>query len=218
MLRAPLPLAAALLALALLAGCDETPAPPSWPEGTAVVLGGAPIPVSEVDRHLEAMGALDPAYTLPHRRRLSLTMVQMPLVHGRNAAGTEGLAAARAEAEAWFGQHESGELAGPPGPTTVGTWQDHGLDVWLVARDLAEGTSSGVVELPGRFAVIELVARDRNEYEGRERFELRIESFWHGADAETLSADLLKSELEIVHPDFEPVVPGFWKHHMRGES
>lgn len=210
-------LPAVLLACGLASSCDPAVEARSWPEGTVVAVGEQPISSAEVDRHLEAMGALDPAYTQPHRRRLALVEVEMPLAFGRSQASEEERAAARAEAESWEARRLAGELSGPRVAATVGTWADLGMDVWLVARELEPGEASGVVELPGRFAVVEVQERDHDPYAGKERFGVRVESFWYASDLPTLTTEMLEGTLEIVDPAWDPIVPGFWKHRMRGE-
>jgi hypothetical protein len=198
-------------------GCDSKPVPPSWPAGTVVAIDDAPILAAEVDRFLDAMGAIDPAWSTTHRRRLALTSIAMPLTHGRHVGASE-REVARLEAEAWNAERVSGSLVGPLEPPRSGNWEGIGIEVWAVARELGDGEWSQVTELAGRYVVVQLIARDGNPRAGHEHFEVQLKSFPYVERPEALLDQILEAELEIVDPEWDQVVPGFLKYEMRGES
>ncbi|MCB9915672.1 MAG: hypothetical protein H6828_11065 [Planctomycetes bacterium] len=203
----------------LLGACDAaTPPAPSWPAGTVLAVDGEPVRAEQVERHLEAMGRLDPAYAADYRRRWVLTEVVLPLAYGRARAEASAREAARRAAEAYVAEGGQDAVAGPPEPPLAGTWKTLGLDLWLEVQGLEPGQSTGVVELPGRFVVAELLARDGDAYGGRERFELRLHAFPYVAEPAALATALLEADLVIVDPAWEELVPGFWKYHMQGDS
>ena len=100
----------------------------------------------------------------------------------------------------------------------MGNWNQVGLTVWLVARGLEPGAHSGVVELPGRFAVIRLEARDGARNPALERVQVLLEAFPYTDRLDTVLQDYLGGELEIVDPAWDEIVPGALKYEMTGDA
>ncbi len=216
----PLALILALAAILFYAlgpaGCsrqEATEPARDLPAGTVMVLDGQPITAAEVDIYVEDLGAIMPAYTVTTRRRQALTNLVLPLVFGR-IHNPEARKSARAEAEAWRRAFLAGELVAGPGEEKVGNWDILGVDVWWILRHLNEEAWSEVVELPGRFVVVQLLGRDRNKHGGREFFSAHVVEFPYVKHPGNLSHDCLEGELEIVDPAWREIVPGLWKYSM----
>lgn len=200
-----------LALLVALGACGGAPDAPSWPAGTVLVVAGEPVLAEEVDEDLEAVGLIDPAWVTEHRRRLLLQNVVLPLAYGRSLDPAR-RADARAAAEAW--------RAAPGGEAGVeselrGNWDGLGFEVWLEARRLEAGQISEVVELPGRFVVLEVLARQPEADPRFERFHLRLRSFPYVDSVQRLTQDFLDERLEIVDPAWREIVPGYLKHRMQ---
>lgn len=215
--KAPARLAgAALLVWLAVPGCGDreaAPPPSAWPKGTVLVLDGAPITVPEVDAYVEGLRAIMPAYTLTHRRRQALINLVLPLVWGR-VHHPEERERAHAEAEAWRAAYLGGELVEGPGEERVGNWDILGVDVWSVLRELEANEWSEVVELPGRFVVVQLLERSEDLRGGRETFRGYVLEFPYVEHPGNLSHDCLQGKLEIVDPSWREIVPGLWKYSM----
>jgi hypothetical protein len=212
----------ALALPALLIGCWTTSCAPSapepvLPEGTVMTLDGIAITAAEVDAIADTVAQIDPAYTTPHCRRVALTTVLFPKTFGQELAPEE-RARAQEEAEAWDAARREGSLTGPLEPPVLGTWEDLGIDLWDSLRELEVGAWSGVIELSGRFAVVQLLDRDHDVRPGQELFEVQLKSFPYVMPPSSLSELCLEAKLEILDPEWEPIVPGFWKYKMRGDS
>lgn len=211
-------------ALAILtlcwSGCGEpVPVAAAWPEGTALVVEGLPIAVSEVDAHVTALLDIKPAWSLTHRRRLILINWSFPLAYGQAQVG-EQRQAARELAEEWLEGPQTGpkEAFGSGAPDMQGNWDDLGPATWLLARELEVGETSGVVELPGRFAVIHMQSRDNATNPALEQMQLVVKTFPYYDSHDQLISRCLKGRLEIVDPAWREVVPASYKYSMRGEK
>ena len=207
---------------ALLLGLGAASCAPSapvveLPEGAVMTLNGAAITAAEVDAVADTVALIDPAYTLPHCRRVALTTVIFPRTFGRELAPEE-RARARQEAEEWDAARRSGDLTGPLEPPLLGTWEDLGIDLWDGLRELEVGAWSEPLELSGRFAVVQLLDRDHDVRPGHELFEVQLKAFPYVTPPESLRELCLGAQLEILDPEWEPIVPGFWKYKMRGDS
>lgn len=207
----------ALVVACWTAACGPSTPEVELPEGTVMTLNGVAITAAEVDAVADTVGQIDPAYTRPHCRRVALTTVCFPRTFGRALAPNE-RKKAREEAEAWDSARRQGALTGPMEPPITGTWEFLGIDLWDHARELEEGDWSDVIELSGRFAVVQLLGRDHDVRPGHERFELQLKSFEYVTNPESLKERCLEARLEILDPAWEAIVPGFWKYKMRGDS
>lgn len=198
------------------AGCggkEATESARDLPAGTVMVLDDRPITAAEVDIYVEALGAIMPSFTVTHRRRQALTNLVLPLIYGR-VHNPEARKSARAEAEAWRRAFLAGELVAGPGEEKVGNWDVLGVGVWWVLRSLDEEAWSEVVELPGRFVVIQLLGRDHNKHGGREFFSAHVVEFPYVKYPGNLTQDCLEGKLEFVDPSWREIVPGLWKYSM----
>jgi len=208
---------AALLAGLATAGCGDreaAPTPFAWPAGTVLVLDGAPITAPEVDAYVEGLRAIMPAYTLTHRRRQALINLVLPLVWGR-VHHPEEREEASARAEAWRAAYLAGELVEGPGEERAGNWDILGVDVWSALRELEPNEWSEVVELPGRFVVVQLLERTGDPRGGRETFRGHVVEFPYVKHPGNLTHDCLEGRLEIVDPAWREIVPGLWKYSMK---
>jgi len=182
-----------------------------------LAVDGVAIKREEVDAHVDALLDIKPAFNLIHRRRLIVMNWAFPLAFGRARAGAA-RERARARAESRMAARELGPSAPAPSASGIveGNRDGLGLDLWLVARRLEAGQNSGIVELPGRFALVELIDRDHRRNPALENFSLRLESFNYVDDPRTLVTDCMEAKLEIVDPLWREIVPGIYKYKMRG--
>ena len=90
-----------------------------------------------------------------------------------------------------------------------------GLPLWVLAQGLEVGIWSAVVELPGRFVVVQLEGRDGDPQPQKETFAVRVVSFAYVDEIGSLAAAALDSTLVVVDPAWERLVPGFWRYRMR---
>jgi len=207
-------LAAAVAAVAF--GCAPEPAKakPPWPEGTVVVLDGEPITAAEVDQYVDAMKEIDASFTKPHCRRLVLTSIIFYRAFAR-AHPDRPREEARAEATEWRRKLLAGELVGPLVEPRSGNWDLLGVEYWLALREMEPGEWSDVIELSGRFAVLQLISRDHAPRGGQEWFETRIVEFPYVDHPELLQNRITDAVLEIVDPAWQEIVPGYWKYELR---
>lgn len=214
----------AVLLGCLLSACgSSTSKVASWPEGTVLAVDGTAILSTDVDAHAKSLLDIKPAFSIEQRRRLIVINFALPRAYGQAHAG-EARDAARAEAEDWL-RSKAALPALPPSMEDAdfaawktGNWDTLGIDLWLAARGLQDGESSGVVELPGRFAVIEMMRRDRKTNLALEQFTLRVETFNYVDNPAALIESCLQGTLEIVDPTWREAVPGFYKYTMKGEQ
>ena len=204
-------------AVAILAiGCAPEPEVPrpSWPEGTVMVLDGEPITAAEVDQYTEALASIDASFTEPHRRRLVLTGVTFYRAYAR-AHPDLPREEVRAEAEEWRRKLLADELVEPLAEPVSGNWDQLGVEYWFTLREMEPDSWSEVVELSGRFVVIQLLARNHAPRGGQELFEARFVEFPYVDRPELLPNRTLDANLEIVDPAWREIVPGFWKYKLR---
>jgi hypothetical protein len=216
-LSLPRPSLSVLLIGLWAAACGPSAPKVELPEGTVMTLNGAAITAAEVDAVADTVALIDPAYTQPHCRRVALTTVIFPRTFGRELAPQE-RAQARREAEAWDAARRAGTLTGPLEAPVLGTWEDLGIDLWDGLRELEVGAWSEPLELSGRFAVVQLLDRDHDVRPGHELFEVQLKAFPYVTTPESLKELCLEARLEILDPEWDPIVPGFWKYKMRGDS
>jgi len=204
------------LLTALVLACSPEPEKPlpSWPEGTVMVLDGEPITAAEVDQHTEALTSIDGSLTLPARRRHVLTAVIFPRAYAR-AHPDRPREEARAEAEDWRRKLLAGEIVEPLEAPELGNWDVLGVEYWFTLRELEPGTWSEVVELSGRFVLMELLERNRAARGGQEQFLALFIEFPYIDHLEFLPDRVLQATLEIVDPAWEEIVPGFYKYNLR---
>lgn len=203
----------ALVALLLAVGCGaEDPAsPPTWPEGTVVVLDGVPILGSEVDAHLDAVRAIRPAASTEELRRLVLMNEALPRARGAAEGGAR-RAEAREEARAWLEDLRAGERSFDAVTPRTGNWDRIGFELWLAVRLGQPGETLGPFELPGRFAVALLEARSEAPRPELEAFLVRVVEFPFVTGPEALSSRATEGVLDIVDPAWDEIVPGIYKY------
>lgn len=205
-----------LCATGLVGACgSEDQAPPA---GTVLMVSGTPILQQDVDDHIEALLIFEPSFTVTHRRRLYLTNVALGQAYGIAQAG-ERRAEALQAAQDWLASPDSqpapmDQFAG----NSNGHWLDQGLDVWLAARKLEVGQSSGIVELIGRYAVIRMLSRDNNPNPKLERLNLSVETFPYDDSPETLVNRCQDGTLRIVDPAWKEIIPAQYRYKMKEQK
>lgn len=216
-------LVAAGLLLGTLPGCgadgDAPPAdaaaPTSWPEGTALVFGGAPVSVDEIDRHLELIHLIEPHLVKSDHRRKALTNIVLPVVAGRVLYPEERQAAfERAQALAAEAREVGRAPESAPEPLYLtGTWLEVGMPVWDEARRTEAGSFSGVVETPGAWTFVHVLAVGAEPGEAfGPMTQVTVQRYDVPYIEREATRDMLQSamdqlELEIVDPEWEKVVP-----------
>jgi hypothetical protein len=198
----------------------------TWPQGTAVAVDDLPISIDQVDADSVFVERIEPAAAAPQLRRLALTNISLPRVLARALDPGEH-ARVRAEAMAAHAQLVAGRFPRPPQPDGAlgdvvrGGFSELGLVVWGTAMDLAHGQWSEVVEEPGRFVLLRLLARHDAPVPMATVVEIDALVFpW--IDLATAPQDIEaafdRHELTIVDPAFESIVPELIKIRMRKEQ
>lgn len=218
----------AVLAAALGAACesgDAGPAAPEWPEGTVLAVDDVPITAAEVDELAEAVAVIHPLDSTPSLRRKALTELALYRAVARSHE-VDRRAEALEACRAWRAYEVDGAPwpgVGPPAPAAEvrGHWDTLGFPVWAVARGLEIGEWSDVHEGIGRFFVVRVDERVREDRELADEFAIRLRQVaW-------LPDDMTRAELEelvetrhlrIVDPEWEGIVPAQWTYRMRGET
>ena len=216
-------LVAAALLLGALPGCGadgaappaEAPAPASWPEGTALAFGGAPVSAEEIDQHLELIHLIEPHLVKSDHRRKALTNIVLPVVAGRVLYPEERQAAfERAQALAAEAREVGRAPEGAPEPQYLtGTWLEVGMPVWDEARRTEPGSFSRVVETPGAWTFVHVLAAGVEPGEAFgpmtqvtvQRYD--VPYIEREATRDTLQSAMDQLQLEIVDPEWEKVVP-----------
>ncbi|MEC8512072.1 MAG: hypothetical protein VX015_07995 [Planctomycetota bacterium] len=213
---------AAALLLGALTGCGggaaapaDAAAPVSWPEGTALVFGGTPVSAEEIDRHVELIHLIEPHLVKSDHRRKALTNIVLPVVAGRVLYPDERQAAfERAQALAAEAREVGRVPEGAPEPIYLtGAWREVGMPVWDEARRTEAGSFSRVVETPGAWTFVHLLAVGTEPGEAFgpmtqitvQRYDVRYID--QEATRATLQSAMDQLELEIVDPEWEKVVP-----------
>lgn len=216
------------LALATLAGCSSGDADSegtnaggageeavTWPEGTVLAYGGEPISAEEVDRHLELIHLIEPHLVTTDHRRKALTNIVLPVAAGRvlfpdaRQAAFERAQALAAEAR------ETGRLpeGAPEANYLTGTWRDVGMPVWDEARRTEPGTYSQVIETPGAWTFVHVLAvgvEPGEEFGPRTAVTVQrydVPYIEREATRDLLQSAMDQLDLEIVDPEWEAVVP-----------
>ncbi|MFT7487399.1 MAG: hypothetical protein ACI9F9_003260 [Candidatus Paceibacteria bacterium] len=207
-----------LFGLGSCGGSDEAREKITWPTGVVLAVGGVPIHESEVDAHIDALLDIKPEYIKNHRRRLLLINWTFPMARGIQVSGAD-RKAARLEALDWMAAQEMAPGAPPAAMEgdLVGNWDLVGFDTWLMARELEIGDSSGLVELPGQYAIIRMIDRDRPKNKAHEQMVLRVRTFPYVDSPKGLLEECMESSLEIVDPAWNEIVPGTYKYKMLAE-
>ena len=114
----------------------------------------------EIDQHLELIHLIEPHLVESDHRRKALTNIVLPVVAGRVLYPEERQAAfERAQALAAEAREVGRAPEGAPEPLYLtGTWLEVGMPVWDEARRTEAGSFSGVVETPGAWTFVHVLA------------------------------------------------------------
>jgi hypothetical protein len=209
-----------LLALAAACGGDAPPsAPPAYPPGTVLAVGGAPIAAAEVEEARERVRLVYPERSASFHATQALQSLVLPRAALRLAyAGPR--AAARAECDAALARIRAGE--DPPGEEREGGWGRLSLHVWDAARRLDPGQWSEPLEDLGAFYLVRLVRRGGFErHPAEEVLTVRVLEFGYlpaTFQPPDLDAALAAARLEVVDPAYEELVPETLRYKMKGTA
>lgn len=187
----------------------------TWPEGTVLAFGGIPIDAERIDRHLDLIHVIEPHLVKNDHRRKALTNIVLPVVAGESLFPEERQASfVRAQAMAAAARETGDVPADAPEPTYLtGTWRDVGMTVWDVARTVEPGSFSGVIETPGAWTFVHVLATG---VEPGEEFgpltPVTVQRYDVPYIEREATRDLVQSALdqlplEIIDPDWESIVP-----------
>jgi hypothetical protein len=192
--------------------------PPSYPPGTALAVGGLPIPAAEIERAAEAVRLIYPDRSPSFQVTQALQTLVLPRAALRPAYPEE-RAAARASCEAALRAVRAGDV--PPLEPHTGTWAELSLILWDAARRLAPGTWSEPIERVGGFSLVELVERGGFEASPAEEvLTIRVLDFGYlpaGFETRDLDPAMSAARLEVVDPAYDDLVPERLRYQMRGE-
>ncbi|MEZ6016426.1 MAG: hypothetical protein R3F49_15010 [Planctomycetota bacterium] len=204
-----------------LAGCSDeplaAPAGPEYPAGTVLAIEGVPIGAEEVDRWAQVTAVLEPDKVQRHWRRLALSNVVLPM-RAAEALDPEGRQGAFAEATRLRGL--ASELDRLPDDAKLrdvatGSWSQIGLIDWETARELEVGAWSPVYETPGGWAFFRVLEKPAEWGPIAPVTIERAHVFYLDPEGlRTLVADALhKLTIDIVDPEWEPLVPPIYLQH-----
>jgi len=217
-----------MVALAAFTGCSnsapEEPAPRSYPEGTILVVDDQPILAADVDRFVGAVALIEPEFVLRDHRRKVLSNISIPLAAGAALDPTsreEAFTRAQALLSAF---RETGEVpADAPQPRVLsGTFKEIGLIPWALATEMEPLTISELHETPGAWSFFRLTASSEapGEFEGRSQVTiLRYDVPYLPQDAVRglLQTAMQGFKIEIVDPEWEPMVPPAFLYPSKGQ-
>lgn len=220
----PFSLGTCLVALLPLLSCEKAPespkaAPPAkvnWPEGTVLAIGGEPITAEEIDRYVDMVHVIEPHLVKRDHRRKSLTNVALPIAVGRALVPEADRNAAFQEAERLAAvAKETGKV--PEGVAEVqyltGTWKEVGMTVWNEARSVPPGSFSGVLETPGAWTFVHLLATAAEPGEPfgpiTEITVQRYDVYYYDREGmrDLINDGLQQLRVEVVDPEWEAIVP-----------
>ena len=209
------------------AGCSEptpdAPTPRSYPEGTILLVDDQPVLAADVDRFVEAIARIEPEFVLRDHRRKVLSNISIPL-----AAGAALDASAREEAFAQAQSllsalRETGEMPpDAPEPRVMsGTFKEVGLIPWAIASQMEPLTVSDLQETPGNWTFFKLTATTDppGEFGGQSEVTiLRYDvPYLPPEGVRDLVQDAVQGfKIEIVDPEWEPMVPPAFLYPTRG--
>lgn len=223
-------LLAALASSALLPGCDDPQAPKATPrspspilyaapgtyaEGTAFAIGGVPVMKADIEEYLPLMRMIDPHLVDTSLRRRALANIVLPIAAGQ-ALDAEAYEAAFQKAQRIRAAVLETGIFPPDAPKAnylTGTWIDVGLVPFKAAAGMEPGTYSPLLESPAAFTFFKLVATNLQEGEAMgPQTELVIQRYDVPYLPDEASVELIQSAidtlpLEIVDPEWEPIVP-----------
>lgn len=206
--------AAALPVLLALACAPPPPeAPPSWPDGTVLVVDGVePITTADVDRWREAVLLAEPGRSEPAARRLSLTNIVLPQRVSRTldrAAREESARQARETLAALSADLDLPATAPRPEYVAEGYWKFLGLDVWQLARHAPLGEWQAH-ETVGAHVVFRVLGRDPEPWNHLSRAEVeRVILPWldEAIAHEVVQQGVELASIEVLDPAWNEIVP-----------
>lgn len=220
----PIKMAICLVAVLPQLSCDRAPggsqtalpAEVEWPEGTVLAIGGEPITAQEIDRYVDMVHLIEPHLVKRDHRRKALSNVILPIAIGRALVPETDRQAAFQEAERLASAaKETGTV--PEGAAEVqyltGTWKEVGMTVWNETRSTSPGSFSGVIETPGAWTFVHLLATTTEPGEAFSPTTVvtmqRYDVYYYDREG---MRDLIQDgfdnlRVEVVDPEWEAVVP-----------
>jgi hypothetical protein len=212
---------AALLLLAVLpaaCGGGEAASPaPAYPPGTALAVGGAPIPAAEIEAAAERVRLLYPDRTPSFHATQALQTFVLPRAALQHAFA-ERRAQARADCDAALERIRSG--LEPAAEERTGRWGELSLLVWDAARLLAPGEWSAPLEDLGGFSLVRLERRSGFErHPAEEVLTVNVLEFSYLPpvfEEGDVAAAMAAARLEVVDPAYADLVPETLRYRMKG--
>jgi hypothetical protein len=200
--------------LLVATACREPAAPRAgWPDGTALAVGGVPVPAEEIERAASRIALIEPGVTPLQLRRLALGNEVFPRCAARILAGArraEALARARERRARIAAREDDARDAS----LASGGWKELGLACWAAALEAGPERWSDVVESPGAFHLVRL--KGSSDEGARVLTIERIDFAYLAPDVDQveLEAALEGARLEIVDEGWREAVPLRWMYRM----
>lgn len=189
----------------------------AWPEGTVLVANGEALTADEVDRYVKLMSMVEPQYVEEDHRRKALANISIPMLAARAILPEERLTAFKLAQDYLSHSRETGEFPEGVTPRYVsGTWRDVGMVEWEAARATAVEDFSGLVETPGGWSYLKLLAQGVPEgqpFEPTTQVTVQIVEvpFLETPDLrDLLQTAVDQLEFQVVDPAWEPLVPPYY--------
>lgn len=195
---------------------------PIYPEGTVLAANGQGVTAEEVDRFIELMSMVEPANVKADNRRKSLANIWIPVLAARAVFPEERLETFQIAQELLSTARETGDL--PPGVEArymTGTWADVGMVEWLAARATAPGGFSELVENPGSWTFMKVLAHGVPEgqpFEPTTQVTVQIVDvpFFETENMRDLLLSAIdQTEFEVIDPAWETLVPPYYLYKKK---
>lgn len=213
--------------LALFGGCsDPAPVVPearTFPEGTVLAVDDQPILAADVDRFVGAIELIEPQFVLRDHRRKVLSNISIPLAAGA-ALEPEARQVAFSRAQGLISTlRETGELPpdAPEPRVMTGTFKEVGLIPWAIATEMEPLTFSELHETPGAWTFFKLTATSEppGAFVGGSQVTIvRYDVPYLPQDAVRglLQTAMEGLQVEVIDPEWEPVIPPLYLYPSAG--
>ncbi|QDU66292.1 hypothetical protein [Engelhardtia mirabilis] len=213
------PLAAGLLAVLSACGSGGS-AGEQWPAGTVLAVDGLPLSGAEVDQVTAWVAAVMPGVSAREHRRRALTGHLFPRLTAEAAFGAA-RDGALAEAKDLLAELRAEPTEPDPALALVGDWGTIGLEVWAALQDAPLGEWIGPIAGIGRLRLARCLDHAPGPHPGLDHFEIEVRDFPFvppGTDRDALADLTWDTQLTIVDPEYERIVPLAWRANMQTDS